>query len=369
MPQAVTPNTSALAADIKANFPWLVDLNLFDEVIGWAEEGYSATEIYGAIQQTAQYAARFPAIKDPDGQRRYTEAEYIEKEQSYRSLMSQYGDAAYRYDDPSDFAVFFDQYILPEELQTRFETYSALEQSSQDLRAAFYVYAGIDLTTDDLYTALVNDQAAVDLERTYNERTAATEMTWAVYRERVSEFSTREMAKLLTDLSNTGIVTTAAAQEFLRDGSAITDSLIDAFTAVGLDPTNTAPTPDLLSLPQMQKALQQALIGSAATTYGFALPEADRIQEWIEAGVDRADAGQMFGTVASQGARLGSVMQRAGIGTLNLQDALLQGVDAVAAGKLRYAVKSEDAAASERRGASISTNRLGSVVQQGLRVN
>jgi hypothetical protein len=96
------------------------------------------------------------------------------REEDFRTLLRQYGyDVNGRYGSAASLRGFFESGMDPNELQQRLSTYRTVQESSQAMKDAFYVYAGIRVTDDDLYRALVDPSARTSLKKQYSEKVAA----------------------------------------------------------------------------------------------------------------------------------------------------------------------------------------------------
>src|SRR5213076_1774380 len=153
-------NAQALQARLNAEFPWLARLGLG---LSWFQEQAAQVttddEMLGNLRQTSQYKTLFPAILRDDGTMRADEATYLRTNDDYRSLMKQFGRSDQEYDNPSDYVGLWQNEIHPDELKQRLTMWDTLDKGSDDIKNDFYVYAGMKLSTDDLYAATSNPEA------------------------------------------------------------------------------------------------------------------------------------------------------------------------------------------------------------------
>jgi hypothetical protein len=101
-----------------------------------------------------------------------------------------------------------------------------------------------------------------------------------------------------------GRVLDIAAQDSNIDresGAALADQLLH-----GGDPVNG----DYLSLSELLNAFEAAMIGSAATAVGLAMPDISRIEEFRLVGISHAQARQGYGQFARDENFLNAVVQR-----------------------------------------------------------
>lgn len=87
-------------------------------------EGTDVTTVYLKLRETPAYKRRFPAMealqkKVQAGGRGYTEGDYIEIENAYRTTLSQSGLPPDMWDSPDDFARLISAEVAPVEVQRR----------------------------------------------------------------------------------------------------------------------------------------------------------------------------------------------------------------------------------------------------------
>jgi len=358
-----TAEEDILVANITSSFPWLGTMpSLVGSIVTWAEQGKTAAEIYGLMVQTTEYRARFPSIRDSTGMKRMDESAYIQREQQYRTVMIRYGDAAYRYDDPSDFAAFMENGMEPTELESRFQMWDALDQYGSDVKAAFYIYAGVNLSTDDLYRTMVDPKFKQDLQQQYTVRTALSSPDYDTWLDRTTEMVLADVAKQLDQYASSGVAPSSAVAELAQMSRETAKTWVAAMY-------ESDAKKEALSFSELSQAFNYAMIGGAAMQYGIDAPPAEKIGEWVGKGVDRAKAATAFGTIATQGAFINSMASRAGmdVDNLNLTEALLEGVNAQQAALIDMANKAAKASATATGAARFDQSRSGSLQQGGMK--
>lgn len=297
-------------SELRAQFPWLDSLGLdprwFQEN---AAESSGSAELLSRMRQTPQYKARFPGLYRDDGSVRMTEAQYLSREQDFRTLLRQYGfDVDNTYQTPASLIGFFDADMDPNEFQKRLETYRGVQQSSQAKKDAFYVYAGIELTDDDLYEAVVNPAAAQNLTERYNQAVAAGSMDYQTWITRATEVGNRRVADILTEMSRQGAVTARAVQAVIGVDSAFARQIMDAIYTGG---TGDVPG-STLSLEDLLSSFEYAAIGAAAREAGLELPSKERLAEIRQAGIERNQAIQAYTQYGQRQSEISGAVQRAG---------------------------------------------------------
>ncbi len=168
-----TPDQSALA-EIKTALAayglsslaqWAWDL--------WTK-GTSEAELWLQIKDRPEYKARFPGMEELRKQgTAITEADYINQEQSYKSVMHAYGLPSGFYDSPDDFGKMIAGHVSPEELRGRVQTFSQAvlgdTETLNQLRT-LYADAGVPRSAESDLLAYYLDpsRAAPILEQQYS---------------------------------------------------------------------------------------------------------------------------------------------------------------------------------------------------------
>lgn len=297
-------------AELRGMFPWLDQIGLDPQWFQDANAESSGTaELLSKMRQTPQYKARFPGLYRSDGSVRMSEAEYLGREQDFRTLLRQYGfDVDNEYSSPSSLLGFFDSEMDPNEFQGRLQTYRDVQRSSQAKKDAFYVYAGIELTDEDLYEAVVDPAAAQNLTNRYNQAVAAGSMDYQTWITRATEVGNRRVADTLTAMQQQGAVTGRAVQAVLGVDSGFARQIMDAIYTGGSGNTDQAN----LSLEDLLSSFEYAAVGAAATEAGLTLPSKERLAEIRQAGIERQQAVQAYAQYGLERERISGAVQRAG---------------------------------------------------------
>lgn len=352
---------------LKSRYPWIEQIGLdakwFQEAA--AQDSGNGDTVLSLLRGTPQYQQRFPGRYRQDGSVRMTEAEYLARESDYRRLLQQYGYDMSQYETPTSLVGFFESDQDPNELQTRLETYRNIERSSQAQRDAFYVYAGLDVSTDDLYEAVVDPAAAQRLTDEYNRAIASQSFDYETWITRATEVGLRRVADALSVSQGRGEITAAAVQGVLQVDPSFARQIMDAIYTGG---TGQNPTSSL-SLEELVSAFEYAAIGASASGAGLELPSRERIAEIRAAGVDQARAREAYMSYGRNANAWASAVERAGGGEFD-QDTFEQVAflgNADAAGELERALSQEEAAGA-RTGSFRFAEDDGRLVQRGLKV-
>lgn len=355
---------SAFIAELKSLFPWIDELGLepawFQEV---AATSAGADEAVMRLRQAPQYQARFPGLYRSDGSIRMNEAQYLARENDYRQVLRQAGFDMSNYEKPSQLVGFFEGEIDPNELQQRVVTYRQVEQSSQQQRDAFYVYAGLDVGVDDLYEAVVDPAARQRLADEYNRAVASQAFDYETWITRATEVGLQRVADQLTVLQSRGAVTSRAVQAVLSVDTGFARQIMDAIYTGGA-PGDDSST---LSLEDVLSSFEYAAIGAAARNSGLVLPDKERLAEIRAAGVERRQAIESYMAFGRDRERLSAASEAAGFGGIT-QDEFERGAflgDAGAARELDRAVAREEASGRSAGAFRFSEDR-GRLVQRGF---
>lgn len=352
----------ALIDEIRSNFPWLVELGLDTFVIDQIRGGATIEETIAGVRQTPQYQARFPSMLRDDGSRRFaTEAEYLQAEDDYRQILLDFGFYDPAQDGPLTFAEFMEKGIQPDELGRRFEVYRALERGSQEIRDAFYVYAGLQVSVDDLYEAVTDHRRLDDLVSTYDQALAMSTPSYEQFITRVTELGIQHLTQQGQALTQSGFLSQGGLQSILNSDPNQARELIGALYSSSFVSEGST-----VSLDELLAAFEYAMIGSAASAEGFTLPDQARIQEMLSAGVDRARALRGYSQAALRASGLGSMAARFNRGSLDqelLEDAFVLG-EAQAANQVTRLYSQESALGQAGAGFSKDVEE-GRIVTQG----
>jgi hypothetical protein len=185
-----------------------------------------------------------------------------------------------------------------------------VERGSQELRDAFYVYAGLDVSVDDLYRAFTDQESRQQLIDAYNQGVIEEDLTWEVFVDRATKVGLDRLATTVRGLVESGVMTPTAAQQILgvrpQDAKNLTGAL--AFGSEG---------GDIAGLEALVSGLEYAMLASAATEQGLQMPTRDRLEEFRQAGVRRADAIRAYGTYAARSRALSAAAERANLQALD----------------------------------------------------
>lgn len=345
-------------------FPWLDQVGFTPEFFqDLAASSASPDEIVTKLRAAPQYKARFPGLWRPDGSVRMTEAQYLAREQDYRTLLRQHGYEA-AYTNAQSLVGFFDNELDPNELQDRLQTYKQIRDSSQAVKDTFYVYAGLNVTDDDLYQATVDPAAAQRLQDEYNARVAAQTFDYQSWITRATERGLERATQTLTSLQRSGALTGTAIQAVLRVDPTFARSIMDALYTNAGDAT-TAP----LALNELISSFEYAAIGAAASSAGLQLPTKERVAMIRQAGIDRSKAASVYQQYGQAAGVLDDAVRRAtgsGFDQTQFEDANFLG-DAAQAGRMSAGLAREQAAGSSAGQFRFDQTREGRLVQTGLR--
>lgn len=356
-------NINDFHARLQSMFPWIASIGItVDQIQGWAVNLLTGDSLVSAIRQTPQWQARFPGIRRPDGSLRSDEATYLATEDNYRKVLKQWGAPGQTYDQPWELAAFFDNEIDANELNQRFQVFDAVSKN-KDAQDAFYVYAGLKPSVDDLYQAAVSPAARQRLEDTYNQAVASSPLDYHTWITRATEAGLGRVADSLTDLQQNGIITGTAISRIQSVNPDFARQMMDALYHGG-DGTKT------LDLNSLMNSFQYAMLGSAATDNGLALPDKDRIEALRQAGVDRTKALDAYSQFATKQNLLSGMAQRAGLASKFTQDDFEQAVllhQGPAVQEMAQAQSQEDALSKSAGSANFNMDRNGRLTQSGLR--
>jgi hypothetical protein len=361
-------DVEAYYLQIQTTFPWLSEVGLglewFRDVVSQAT---TPDYILARLRQTDQYKQRFVGLRRQDGTLRMNEAEYLNTEAAYRQLLQQYGFNLANYQRPQDLGSFFQADLDPNELRDRLDVYRNLETGSQNVRDAFFVYAGLDVSVDDLYSATVNPAVRDELMRTYSERIASSDFDYQKFMDRATELGLQRLANDLNELSAAGSVTSDQVQRILRTQPAQARQVMDVLYTGG----QGAQASSFMGLQELLDAFEYAALGAVATGTGLDLPGIDRIREIRESGVNRQQLLSGYQDFARRGGQLSAALQRVQAGQKVTQSMFEEGAflgQAQQSTRLGQAFEAESAAGRAGGGFRFDQNRAGDLFQRGLNV-
>lgn len=298
--------TQASARDeIRSLYPWIEQLGLLDLVGELILDDASAHQIVAEVRNTDQYRQSFPGMVGPDGKRRFaTERAYLDQVEAYRDVLMEADWYDVATDSPQDYAAFMDAGIDPNELRERKNIYQVLEAGTSQLRDAFYVYAGMDVSVDDLFQAVVAPEFGEALAAEYNRTVAGSPLDYETYITRATERGLSNVSDLLTDLQSGNVVTSEAVAQIRAVDPSFAREIMGAIANTG-DRT--------LNLDELSYAFQYAMLGSAATEAGLQTPDRDMVEALRQAGVTKAQASRTYSEFATKRFGLQGMVARTGV--------------------------------------------------------
>lgn len=346
-----------LLTDLKFMFPWFEQLGLSPQWLqGLVADVATPEEMILKLRQEPTYKRRFPALFREDGSLRMSEAEYLQREQDYRTVLRQGGFDDREYSTPSSLKGIFESEQDPNELHERVQTYAKIRDAGQSTKDAFYVYAGLDISTDDLFEATINKDVAAELQNAYRERVAAG-FDYTTFIDRVATVAGRRAAELVSRSDNTLTI------QNLPTDPGLAKQVIDVLYSTG-----NVVGGQTLSLDELLASYEEALLGAAAGNAGLGIPTKDRVAQIRAAGIDRARAQQAYTQFGQQQGSLQGAAQRHGLGPIDrstLEDAAFFG-RADAARALQTAAAAEQAAGQSGGTFRFDQNASGHLFQRGL---
>jgi len=358
-PSPTVPTSNINAMDTMSNLmPWIAQLGLTNDIRNWIILGYTPEAIVAALRQTPQWQEYFPSIRRGDGTLRMTEGDYLSRVTDYRQVMNEYGR------NPNithkEIASFIENEVDPNELKKRLDVYGEVEKSSQNVKDAFYVYAGMNLSSDDLYAATVDPEKAKQLQSEYDRSVAASPMDYNTWITRATEVGLNRVVSNLERLQEQGIDTGGAIANIQQSSPDFARQMADALYSNGTD---------YLDLNSLVTSFEMAMIGSAASEAGMGLPTAERINAFRQAGVNRAKAQEQYGSFARKKNWISGAVERSNRANsftqTDFEDAVFLN-SAPAADLMDQALKSEEALGKNSGYSPITQAKGGKIQQTGL---
>ena len=230
------------------------------------------------------------------------EREYLNRVEDYKTVLRSAGFYDPSTDDPQDYVGFIQGGIAPDELQQRVTTYRRLEEGSQEMRDQFYIYAGMDVSVDDLFEAVVNPNFGQSLVEEYEASVQGSNLDYETFITRATERNLENVATLLEGMVDEGLTTREAVSRV----RGIDPSFAREIMGVIANSGDAA-----LAYDELSYAFQYALIGSAASEQGLQAPDKEMVGRLQQAGVDRARARQAYGQFARNENAIQGMVQRA----------------------------------------------------------
>jgi len=290
---------------VYAAFPWLRDLGIGNEIVGWVQDGYTDDALIGLVRQTTQWSTMFAGIKRPDGTLRFNEGQYLNVKDAYSTLIFNY--TGKRVTSAAQIQGLIENEVSPDEMEKRLQVYDTIKRDGGSVRSAFYVYAGMRLSDDDLYEYAVDPTKKSQLDAQYTQQSSATNLTYDMWITRATEVGLQNVTDQLLALRDQGVATDEAIRRVQSINPDAARQMTDLLYHGG-DPSGG----NFLPLNDLMRAFEYALIGSAATEQGFALPDAQRIEAFRKAGIDRAKALDVYGSFSSQLGKIQGMTSRIG---------------------------------------------------------
>ena len=157
------------------------------------------------------------------------------------------------------------------------------------IRDAFYVYAGVRMSDDDLYNYVVNPEFRSSMDNEYNQRAAAANLDYTTWITRATELGLSKVTDRLQSLQREGVVTGDAISKVRNLSPEFARQMADALFHGG-NPAGG----DYLGLDELMNAFQYALIGGAAVAQGLSMPTLERVKAFRQAGIDQQKAMQGY---------------------------------------------------------------------------
>ncbi|MCS5683888.1 MAG: hypothetical protein NZ654_01445, partial [Acidimicrobiales bacterium] len=266
-----------------------------------------AEQIIAEVRKSNQYQQQFPGMIGPDGIRRYrTESEYLTAVEGYRGVLQDYGEYDPGTDTPMSYVAFMDAGIDANELRDRFGKYRTVQAGSQELKDAFFVYAGMDVSDEDLYQAMVSPQFREELSNEYDVTVANSAPDYETFIERARQVSTEAVVKTLELLAARNATTGTMVSRVMSMDPAYGRDLIAALFTGGDPAANTR----TLTLSELTEAFSEAVMGAAATESGWELPTKDRLAEFRAAGIEAAQLHGLYDDLALRSSALTGMVER-----------------------------------------------------------
>lgn len=303
---------------IKGLFPWLQELGVRDEeLFEIAVQDLPDEGIVAEIRKLPSYERATAGIRNADGSMRMLESEFFARREELRTVLRNRRPES-EWDDPEDFRAFFDAGITEgRELEQRFDLYDSITKSPNDVRDAFYVYAGRQMTDDELYGYFVNPTVRQQLDEEYNIAVTTAPVDYQTWLERATQVGLSRVVSILEQLQAQGAVTQTAIAAVRNIDPSFAAQMADAIYRGGADDR-------FLTLPELMSAVEYALIGGAALGAGLELPDEQRIESFRQAGINRQQALQGYDTIASRQGILSGAAMRANLAARGFTQADLE---------------------------------------------
>jgi hypothetical protein len=367
--RATAQSAAAAWQALRAAFPWVDQIGLTQaQIQSWLAQGYTGDAFVGLIRELPGWKERFDGIRREDGTMRMNEATFMQTEDEIEKVLRKYNIDTSGYTGKSRFKAFFQLETDPNELDERLERYDTLQRTGRDTIDAFYVYAGLRIGVDDLYRATTDPTYAKQLATQYEQAATKSPLDYQTFISRATEAGLERVVGALQDLQTQGVNVAEAAARVRTLSPVFAQQMTDLLTTGGQAAAG-GPTKQL-SLNELLHAFEYAMIGSAASAAGLTLPEKERIEQFRQAGIDRARALEAYGQYGAQRNLLSGMVQRAQLGARFSQSDFEDAVflrTASATQLLEQAQAREQALGKAGGVAAIRQDGAGRFVQPGLR--
>ena len=291
---------------ILEHYPWAEGLGLIDMIVEAVEAGTDANVLLAKIRNTPQWKATFPAIKDDQGRMRFkNENDYITRVRDYQEVLRDAGMLNEATENPLDYAALIERGIDHTELASRINEYQTLSEHSVGVRAAFRVYANMDVSNDQLYQAIIDPEASEALIEEYNRNILSADFSYEDFVARATDFSLQAALETISKMEIDGTVPTGTVARIRGLDTDQAQALVEALYL-----GDSADGEAFLDLDEIVQSVQYALIGGAAEEQGLVAPSLERVKEIRSAGITRAKALTAYGQYANQGDLMNSMISR-----------------------------------------------------------
>ena len=291
---------------ILEHYPWAEGLGLVDMIVEAVEAGTDANVLLAQVRNTPQWKATFPAIKDDQGRMRFkNENDYITRIRDYQGVLRDAGMLNEATENPLDYAALIERGIDHTELSSRINEYQTLSEHSQGVRAAFRVYANMDVSNDQLYQAIVDPEASEALIGEYNRNILSADFSYEDFVARATDFSLQAALETISEMEIDGTVPVGTVARIRGLDTDQAQALVEALYL-----GDSADGEAFLDLDEIVQSVQYALIGGAAEEAGLVAPTLERVKEIRNAGITRAKALTAYGQYANQGDLMNSMISR-----------------------------------------------------------
>lgn len=291
--------SGTLVDEVLALYPWAAALGVNELVIDSVMNGDTLDQTIQTVRNSEPYRRIFPAM---DFEKFSTEREYLNRVDEYKTVLKQAGFYDPNTDSPQDYIGFIEGGIDPTELRGRVTTYRQLEEGSQEQRDQFYIYAGMDVSVDDLFEAVVNPSFGQSLVEEYEATVQGSNLDYETFITRATERGLDNITTLLEGMVDQGLATSLAVERVRSVDPAFAREMMGAIANTG-DAS--------LNYDELSYAFQYAMIGSAASEQGLEAPDREMVARLQQAGVDRAKAFQSYGTFSRNQEAIKGMVQRA----------------------------------------------------------